>query len=228
MPQCPFVGPSYTGRVREIGWDECVNLYCERTEVENGKYAMSLIGTPGTVNIPNWTFPNGGVVRGMYTTSRDSWLLVVAGDTLYQMPDVESNAPEALAVLTPGNTRVSMVDDGRYLSIADGNELWVLDLNNKLLPFTTPLTGMVRPSSVEFIGGYTICNNTYNDPAVAFPPTSNLIYFSNLYNASKWYVNYTGTTPLPSALRFFAAEGSADPEPASPTLPPWTLPPSSL
>ena len=210
MPQTPFVGPAYTGRIREVGWDECLNLYCERTGVSDGKYEMSLLGTPGTVDIASWVFPNGGIVRGMYTTSANSLLLVVCGNTLYQIPDAEDDAPIALGTITTLTTKVSMVDDGRYLSIADGSELWVMDLTNTSAGFTTPLTGMVRPNSVEFIGGYTICNNTYNDPAIAFPPTSNLVYYSTLYNASKWYVTYTGTAPNPQALRYFAAEGSAD------------------
>ena len=216
MPQVPFVGGAYTGRVREIGWNECLNLYVENTEIGEGKYASSLIGTPGTIDIPSWTFPNDEngkmrVIRGIYTTSRDSWLLVVAGNKLYQMPDSESNSPIELATLSDLQTKVSIVDDGRYLSIADGFELWVLDLNNKFTPLTTPLSGMVKPNSVEFIGGYTVCNNTYNDPAQLFPPTSNQMYFSNLYNASKWNASFAGVPENLADLRFISAEGNADP-----------------
>ena len=210
MPNAPFVGPAYTGRVREIGWDECLNLFPERSETADAKYEWSLLGTPGSVDIPAWVFPTGTVVRGLYTTSRDAWLMVVAGNTLYRMPDDEGSSPISLATLSSLVSPVSMVDDGRYLSIADGEELYVLDLNNTGLGFTTPLTGKVKPSKLAFIGGYTIANNTFNDPAVAFPPTSNLVYYSNPYNASKWDVNYANPS-LPGDLQFFSAEGSADP-----------------
>ena len=141
----PIVGSAYTGRIREIGWNMCTNLYVEKTEVEHAKYNDSLLGTPGTIDIPSWVFPNGGTVRGMHTTSRDAWIIVVAGDSVYRLPDLESNTPIFMANLSLLQTKVSMVDDGRYLSIADGNELWVADLDFPENPLTTPLSGMVRP-----------------------------------------------------------------------------------
>lgn len=196
-----FIGPAYSGRVQEVAHERCVNLYLEKTEVAGGKYEYALIGTPGTVNIPSWTFP--GVLRGMYTASRDGRMYVVAGNKLYRMPTDESDPPAYLAPLSALDTPVQMVDDGRYLGIVDGSVLYVMDLTNTSAGFTTPLIGQkVKPNSIAFIQGITYVNNTYADPLVKQPLTSALMYFSNLGNMAQWYLHVEGVPDDPNAIQY--------------------------
>ena len=196
-----FIGPAYCGRVQEVAFERCLNLYLERTEVPGGKYEYALIGTPGTVDIPAWTFD--GPLRGMYTASRDGKMYVVAGSKLYRMPTSEQDPPAYLGAISNLSTPVQMVDDGRYLGIVDGSTLYVMDLTDIASGFTTPLVGQkVKPNSIAFIQGVTYVNNTYADPTIKQPLTSALIYFSNLGDMSQWFLHVEGVTDDPNNIMF--------------------------
>lgn len=197
-----FIGPAFTPKNREIGWEECLNLYVESVESSTGKVAKILVGTPGTA-VAYPPFPNGQTPRTLYKSSTNV-LYAVAGSTLYRFTDDESEVPTAVATI-PSVGRCVLTDDGRYLSIADGSGLYVHDMSNPFSGVTTPVTGVI-PSHVVFVKGYTVCNNLYRDPSVPMPPTDNLMYYSELYNASDW-----STTNDPTAMQFFAAEGNVDP-----------------
>ena len=206
-----FVGPAYVGRVHENSYERCLNLYPEHTEDEGGKYAWTLIGTPGTTSVDAWNFGSGNYIRGMHKCSRDGQLYVVAGGGLYQMPISEMSSPLLLATLPSAYTTVQIADDGRYIGVVDGTTLYVLDLATPGANFTTPLSGLVKPNSITFVEGYTLVNNTWNNPAVLFPLTSSCVYFSNVYDMSTWAPVITGQTYDPTALQFFTKEGVADP-----------------
>lgn len=204
MAQFDFVGPCYTGRHREVAFEECMNLYVETAETQGKKVKWALVGTPGTkVAFPS--FSGTGVVRGMYVSESLGNFYVVCGKTLYKMPQSEADSPVAIGDITDGSSHVDMVDDGRYLSIVDGKALYVHDMSDTYSGITTPLTDQM-PTHVAFLGGYTLINNTYRDPAVLFPPTDNIVYYSNLYDATKWY-----STSDTTSYDYFTAEGNADP-----------------
>ena len=206
-----FVGPSYQSRVHENSYERCLNLYPEHTEVAGGKYEWVLIGTPGTVSVPAWNFGANNYIRGMHKCSRDGQMYVVAGGGLYKMPISEISPPTLMASLPSATTTVQIADDGRYIGVVDGSSLYVLDLATPGSDFTTPLSGLVKPNSITFIGGYTLVNNTWNNPAVEFPLTSSCVYFSNLYNMAQWAVIVEGQPYDSTALQFFTKEGVADP-----------------
>lgn len=199
--QVPLTTGAYTGRSKDSAYEQLINLYPEKVETEQGKVKYILVGTPGTAP----AFPAvalTGVCRGMYTASTGT-LYAVVGDGLYIIPDVELQPAIKIGTIINGASSVNMVDDGRYLSIADGSELYVLTMATPELGFATPLNSIARPNSVAFIGGHTLCNNTWKDPAVAFPPTNNLVYYSELYNSTNWSATGVGAN-------FFSAEGNVD------------------
>lgn len=199
-----FVGPAYTGRHRQVAWEECLNLFVETVETAGAKNKTVLYGTPGTTT----SYPAfaAGTVRGMYVSESAGHFYVVAGNTLYRMPDAESDPPIAIATISAGNGFVDMCDDGRFLTIVDGSACYTHRMSDDNSGLTTPLSGGQRPTSCVFIGGYTVVNNTYRDPSVEFPPTDSVLYYSNLFDATKYY-----TSSDTQSYDFFTAESNPDP-----------------
>ena len=197
-----FVGPAYTSKSREISWEECLNLYVETVESRGPKHKYVLLGTPGTLTTYP-AFTDGGLPRCLYTSSTGV-MYGVAGNIVYKFDSDESVYPATIGSI-PGYSRCRMADDGRYLSIVDGANLYVHDMSDESSGLVTPIE-ITKPTHVAFLGGYTVINNTYLDPAVLFPPTTNLSYYSQLYNAMDW-----SSTNDPLALQFFAAEAKPDP-----------------
>jgi hypothetical protein len=199
----PFIGPAYTAKFRGVSYEQCINLYVETIQNETAKARSILVGTPGT--LPSYpAYPNGGIPRGIYTMRSSGVVYAVAGNSLYKHSDDETATPIHIGDIV-SNGRCRFADDGRYLSIADGQALYVLDTKTLNAPLVTPVTD-VLPTHVVFLGGYTVINQTFLDPAQLFPPSTNLMFYSELYNATDW-----SSTNDPDALQFFAAEGNADP-----------------
>ena len=208
MPQYQSLcRPCYTGRVHEAAWEICQNFFVEKIEAQD-KAAYVLIGTPGCQKISAWSGYQGNV-RGMYTCSRDSSMYVAIGATVYKCPDSESDPLISLGTISAMDIPVQMTDDGRYLAIVDGQEMWIYDMALGG-SFTTPVTGQVRPNSITFLDSRAYCNNTFNDPSVQYPLTSSLIYYSNLGDLSQWAQQVEGQPYDPTNLVYIVAQGSAD------------------
>ena len=201
--QISIVGHAYTGRLRGVSWEQCTNFYVESSQTDGAKVPRALIGTPGTsTSYPAFAT---GLPRGMFRTSIGR-IYCVCGSTLYRMPSVESDSGIVIGNISTGYGHIGFSDTGRYLIVVDGTVMYVHDMNDDNSGLKTPITGP-QPSHTAFIGGWAIINNTFRDPAVSFPPTDNLVYYTPTpYDALNW-----SSTSDPNALSFFAAEGRADP-----------------
>jgi len=201
----PFVGPSYLDRALSVSAQRCLNLYPEQVETEDSKVRWILRRGPGTVLAYDIVTAQTGNIRGMHTTSTVNSdgsvrVFVVAANELIELKD----EPNYVSRGTISNLQnpVQFSDDGKTLCLVDGVDLWTLDLtDDDAIPVRVNFSPEVRPSSVVFIGGYTIINNTYLDPTISFPPTTTLWYFSDLYDANTW----------DTTIRIGSAELSADP-----------------
>ena len=232
MDYANFCGPTYGSRVQEVAYEHCVNFYPELSENAGARSQWVLIGRPSAMPIANnmWRFPvdstdpNTAVIRGMRVDSRNSWIWTLVGKNLYVNKSSSGNgvdetiAPMFVSTITTGSNVVDMTDDGRYLAIVDGSNIWVIDMTATTLN-QIAMSGMlsnangvmVAPTHIDTISGLGVVNNTHNDTSIQQPNPTTLCYYSNQYNLSTWYQSYSGVPLDTTAIPFFAAEGAADP-----------------
>jgi hypothetical protein len=150
MAQFPFVGASYTARVKNLDAQQCVNLYPE-TGGPSSKNVAALIGTPG---LSLWATLAGGGIRG---TLRFSSVLavVVCGRNVYT---VDTNGTGTLrGVISSLNTPVSMASNGQVVMIVTGPEGYVLDMTTFALTQINA-TAFIGADKVDFVDGYFVFN----------------------------------------------------------------------
>ena len=197
-----FVGSSYKMDSLPISAQVCINWYPETETNEDAATRRSLQPTPGyleAVEVTDPSLPSGSYTRAMYRTSRGLGLLPESGGSIIQVVGnivywfkPATLTYEALGTITNTVSKISMVDDGFGLIIVDGVKIYRLDLKTKA--FTTVSFNLTNPTSVAFMGGYTlVIGEDENLP-------QNTFFFSGLYDNSSW-----------SALDYYSAEQSQDP-----------------
>lgn len=150
MAQFPFVGPSYSSRVKNLDAQQCINLYPELGG-PNSKNVAALIGTPG---LRLWTTLSGGGIRGELRFTKDV-AVVVCGPNVYTVtPAGVSTLRGTVDSLT---TPVSMASNGIVVMIVTGPNGYVLN------PVTGALTQITNSAflganRVDFIDGYFVFN----------------------------------------------------------------------
>lgn len=178
--QFPFVGPSYSARVKNLDAQQCINLYPEMAG-PNSKTVAALIGTPG---LSLWTTLAGGGIRGTLRFS-STLSVVVAGPNVYT---VDVNGVGTLrGTVSDLNTPVSMASNGQVVMIVTGPEGYALN------PTTGSLSEIVNSAftgadRVDFVDGYFVFNK----------PGTGQFQITGLY-----------TTDI-DPLDFATAEGSPD------------------
>lgn len=149
--QFPFVGPSYSARVKNLDAQQCINLYPELGG-PNSKSVAALIGTPG---LSVWTTLTGGAIRGVLRISV-SRSIIVAGINVYLVAD--GGGSTLIGTIPNSTTPVSMAANGAGTAmLVDGTSGWVINLS------TNTLAQIFDPSfqgadKVDFIDGYYIFN----------------------------------------------------------------------
>lgn len=178
--QFPFVGPSYSARVKNLDAQQCINLYPEMAG-PNSKNVAALIGTPG---LSLWTTLVGGGIRGSLRFSA-TLSVVVCGPNVYT---VDVNGVGTLrGTVSDLSTPVSMASNGQVVMIVTGPAGYALN------PTTGSLTQIVNSAftgadRVDFVDGYFVFNK----------PGTGQFQITGLY-----------TTDI-DPLDFATAEGSPD------------------
>lgn len=148
--QFPFVGPSYSARVKNLDAQQCINLYPELGG-PTSKTVAALIGTPG---LSLWLTLAGGGIRGVLRFSANV-SVVVAGPNVYTVTD--SGVSTLRGTITDLPTPVSMASNGSVVMIVTGPTGFALN------PTTGSLTSIVDPAffgadRVDFVDGYFVFN----------------------------------------------------------------------
>lgn len=179
--QFPFVGPSYSARVKNLDAQQCINLYPELAG-PNSKSVAALIGTPGLSGI---TTLSGGGVRGLLRVD-SSTAIAVCGPNVYRI--TTDYAAVLVGVIPNADTPVSMATNGQgNVMLVTGAKGYSIDVP------TATLTEIVDEAFtgadlVWFLDGYYVFNK----------PGTGQFQITGLYSTSI------------DPLDFATAEGSPD------------------
>jgi hypothetical protein len=172
----PFIGEHYPHKSRAVASNLLVNCYTETVGDTNAKSKFIVIGSEGT---GVWSdLGDLGGIRGSHRTQSGE-LYRVYGNSLVKInQDKTFSVVYAISDLT---TFVSMADNGYYLMIADGVNLWAFDLILQTMQEVTP-DDFTNPSFVKYHNQRFYAIN--KDPTKQFGadqvPNNNKIYFSEV------------------------------------------------
>jgi hypothetical protein len=180
MSQFPFVGPSYSARVKNLDAQQCINLYPEMGS-PTSKTVAALIGTPG---LSLWITLAGGNVRGVMRFNATTSIVVVGTNVWKVLSDGTSTL---LGTILGGSTPVSMASNGTTVMLVTGTKGYFItpDTGGFAQITNTAFTGA---DVVYFIDGYFIFNK----------PGTGQFQITSLYGTDI------------DALDFATAEGSPD------------------
>src|ERR1700676_3889369 len=124
-----FIGQAYTLRSVNAECQRCVNMYPEVDEIgtlKDGEVDF-LVGAPGKRLIPTLVgfTQTPSSIRCLYTATNGA-LYVVTGNALYSINSLF--IPTFLGTLATSHGPVDMADNGLYLVIVDGDNLYYLSL----------------------------------------------------------------------------------------------------
>lgn len=178
--QFPFVGPSYSARVKNLDAQRCINLYPELAG-PNSKTVAALIGTPG---LALWASLPSGRVRGLIRFTAEIAVAVVGTGVYKVLTDgTYSQIGTVLYFATP----VSMASNGTVVMLVDGTNGYAVD------PVAGSTTQIINGAFtgadvVYFVDGYFVFNK----------PGTGQFQITNLYST------------VIDPLDFATAEGSPD------------------
>lgn len=193
----PFNGEHYPLKSRAVSSNRLINCYTETSKDPNSKGQFIVIGSEGT---REWAdLGSIGDIRGSHVTD-NGLLYSVYGNSLVRIN--EDKTFEVLFAVSALSNFVSMADNGYYLVIADGVNLWAFDLVLNTIQEVTP-DDFTNPTFVKYMNQRFVAIN--NDPTKTFSseqvPNNNKIYFSE--------VGPTGPLTWLN-LSFFSSETSSD------------------
>lgn len=145
MADFGFVGASYVAPSIYQDNQECINWRCEidPTKQQGERGIVALYPTPGLTLLT--TFPNQQAVRGLRTiSSGGSQLIAVCGQYVYSV--AYNFQVSIIGQLLSSNGPVSIVDNGIYVYIVDGNNRysWLIDA-----PDTITVNGYIAGTSLS-------------------------------------------------------------------------------
>lgn len=180
MAQFPFVGPSYSARVKSLDAQQCINLYPELGG-PTSKTVAALIGTPG---LALWTTLAGGGIRGVLRFSANL-SVVVCGSNVYTVTD--AGVSSLKGTVTYSTNPVSMASNGQVVMIVTGPTGYALNPTTGSLTQITDVA-FQGADRVDFLDGYFVFNQ----------PGTGKFQITGLYNT------------VVDPLDFATAEGSPD------------------
>lgn len=200
----PFITPSYFLKDANAACSRTVNMFLQSCE-SNGKTEWILRGTPGTKLFTSLSalVPVGSVCRGMHFSSLSTLWSVYGSKVIETTVDsgTGSISNTVRATITNLSNRVSITDNGRWIVIADGNQLIIINMITKevlypAIPFEKPLMVAYTTQRVFCITGDT------GDTSTAGAVKQNCIWWSDLGldGVKTW-----------DALSYASAESSSDP-----------------
>lgn len=202
-----FIGGAYKMDSLPISAQRCINWYPETTRDEGASSRRVLQPSPGYkefIQIDDPDLPFRSFNRGIYRSSRGLGLVpeeggsifTVVGPYVYWLKGNPSGvwSYERVGSISNLTSKVSFSDDGFGMVIADGKNIYRLDLTTK--EFGNVGFNLQNPVDVDFYDGYTITIGV--DLSGQSP--QNTFFWSGLYDNSSW-----------DALDFASAEKSQDP-----------------
>lgn len=148
--QFPFVGPSYSSRVKNADAQRCVNLYPEMNG-PTSKTVAALIGTPG---LSLWTSLPAGPVRGLLRFSAEL-SVAVCGSHVYTIN--QDGVATDVGLITAGDQPVGMASNGFVVMIVTGPTGFVLNPSTGVLSAINA-TAFTGADVVWFLDGYFVFN----------------------------------------------------------------------
>jgi hypothetical protein len=150
MAQFPFVGASYSARVKNLDAQQCINLFPELGG-PSSKNVAALLGTPG---LRLWTTLSGGGIRGELRFTKDI-AVVVCGPNVYTV--TSGGISNLRGTVSSGAGPVSMASNGTIVIIVTGPTGYVLN------PTTGSFNQIINSAftganKVDFIDGYFVFN----------------------------------------------------------------------
>ena len=180
-----FVGGSYSHRSTSVDAEKTLNKYPEYMESDGARVPSALIDTPGLHEVSAKTGLGG--IRCAHTTASGR-LFVVFESSVFEFAADFSRA--FLFRLDSDGGRVTMVDNGEQLFLADGwsSQGWIYDLTANTAALIT---------DINYPGGYFAC--FLDGYFLTEMPGSQKFYWSQLNDGMVW-----------PALNFASAEGFPD------------------
>ena len=197
-----FIGGAYRMDSLPISAQRCINWYPEGQTDPNASSNLVLQPTPGykiLTTISGNGIPKGSFCRGIYRTSKgigvkpesSGSVIVVIGPKVFWLK--QDNSYSLLGSISNLDSKVTMIDDGFGLIIADGVGLYRMELETKV--FKKLSFDLTNPTQVEFFAGYTIAIGTQQNL-----PQNTFFYTDKPYDNEVW-----------GALDYASAEQSQDP-----------------
>lgn len=205
----PWVTPEYELRSFNAASKRTINMYPQSGEGQ-AKTDWILIGTPGTKLWQDLSSIAGPTARcrGMYYTSTSRLFSVYGNlliETYYDNGVDDFVNVQRYAFGSSGPNRISMTDNGRYLVLVDGVNMYNYNLDTNTvsipsLPFTKPL-------QVEYLAQRIFCITADQDPTTNAGTDRDGIKQNMI-----WWSDLGLDGPLNwDPLSFASAETSADP-----------------
>lgn len=180
-----FVGGSYSHRSTSVDAEKTLNKYPEYMESDGARVPSALIDTPGLHEVSAKTGLGG--IRCAYTTASGRLFVVFESKVFEFSADFSRTF---LFRLDSYAGRVTMVDNGEQLFLADGwsSQGWIYDLTANTAAEIT---------DINYPGGYFAC--FLDGYFLTEMPGSQKFYWSQLNDGMVW-----------PALNFASAEGFPD------------------
>jgi len=210
-----FIGGLYELQGTSFSQRKAINCFLQSGE-GSAKYSKLLLGTPGTSLVANLEVEAGGSnfgCRGLWMTDNGQFtggtLYWVFGSKLgstYKDPlsgDLISNVLYDIGFST---TRCSMTDNGAYLILVNGFDMYKVDIFTDEVTSLTNDLPFTKPIQVVYLGGRIVCIS--DDDSKTTKKTLGQV----LKNQVIWWSDLgIGGESVWDGLSFISAEASSDP-----------------
>lgn len=192
MKIVPLFGAGIESKSRTVTAQKRLNCYYE-PRPDGDKSNVCIYGTPGLRLFIDLAVGSGVGIRGIYPPmGADIYLLVVCGNTLYQVDNAGSIA-HSYSTLASFTGNVSITDNGQEYLIVDGQNGYVFEPS-----FSVSAGTLTQISDVNFPNGATTCTFLAGRFVVE-EPDSGRLWVSDSYDGTSW-----------PALGFATAEQNTD------------------
>jgi len=201
MSEIPFVGGSYDSDIPEISIQRTINMFPEIVSNNEATSKYVLRQRPGVglwESIPSDDVKNiNGGCRGMTTASANGKVYGVWGGFVYEI-DYDKSIKK-IATIANSTAPVSIVDCDKYLGIADGHEMYLIDYSDYTIK--SPTLPFSKPTHIAYMFKriYAICDDDTIDGTAS---NSSKVYWSYLIGDSEFWTW--------NALNHLTAETKAD------------------
>lgn len=193
----PFIGEHSPDQSRALSSNLLINCYTETSADKNAKSKFCAKGREGT---KLWLdMGDLGDVRGSHKTATGV-LYMVCGSSIIRVDSDKTF--EVVSSISDLSTTVSMADNGYYLLLADGTNLWALNLTTNVLQ-EVGAESFKNPTFVDYMDQRFVAINSdpSNDYLTDDVPNNNKIFFSEV--GPEGCLTWFNTS-------FFNSESSAD------------------